>query len=272
MFKNRLDFENTALDALGCTSFPTKSLLKILFREEPALSLLDWFSDIEDVENKNLNVSIIGNGAHSIIRANEHNEKPMATKWFIVNNHSKEYCFKAFVQELCNYLVLKTVVYRTGDRDLQRAFVTFKNLVHHDGFFGIVMERLYKENLEFLLDSAIEILRKINFLQVQGVYLLHGDMKEPNIMITGSRELRIIDFGMTIYRIEFDDEEKPLENFCYFAPERSIKELLHVDIALLGLSMGGDFERFYEKAYDNLSSFHEAEPFDFGKHVGFYTE
>lgn len=273
MFKNRLDFESAALDALDTTSFPTKQLLKILFCEEPPVSLLDWFKDIEDVEDQSENskFTTIGTGSYSIIKANTQIKESPVTKWFLIDGKTNEYCFKEFVHELCNYLVLKTIVYKSGDRNLQMAFITFKNLVHHGGFFGIVMERLYEETVEFLFDDVVEILCKLNFLQVQGIYLIHGDMKESNIMITNSRELKIIDFGITIYKIEFE-EGGVLENFCNLAPTRSIKELLHVDLALLSLSMGKNFEEFYVEAYENLTNFHDVEPFDFGKHLMFYTE
>lgn len=296
MFRNHKDFENFFKSQIDPNEFPVNIMWDFICirgsyppgkysvdpslggnpaEEKAAEAFFEWLDERHFNVNELSSSSSCGkegNYGHVVIDEN----RGIARKFYldekvdgrdpiispIENSLVLIYC----LEEMINYFVFKIflgpeffnelhgIYFRNTGSDYQLAldFSILKEWNHCDDANNL---RRYFNNIENLWNY--------------GITLVHGDLKRDNIMtdcITGN--LVLIDFSISLYHIQFEEQgESPLFNYGFdgFVTAPNAK---HVDLAMLGISVGK--RRNFE--YDELYANSPPEPYSWLEYKNMYLE
>lgn len=257
-FKNRRELEVLFKRKIDPMRFPRDILWNCILTGDPCTEVnafRNWLHSCSKVTELSEVKSKKRYGNYSIVSIDK--RKGTAKKMFKIGDETLipldkpeplYYC----LAELANYFLFKAIL---GSRDLVKIkSISFRRSESH-------YQISFNSELLHFWDGSDEnrtistFFNNTEKLWKMGITLVHGDFKVNNIMETLDGDVKIIDFGISLYHITFSDpEEKPIFNTGYsetaFAPNST-----HVDLKLFvdswkKLKPFGTANDYYDSIYE----------------------
>lgn len=255
LFRSKQEFKNHFFNAVDATKFPVEILWGIFAEMKFHFpDFIKWADDsgimkttltgLEEPDSlfaggsSVVLVDLVTNKATKLFSS----ENTLAGTLFPFASPGQDPLF--FLIELCNYFIFKTVitfaeksgVITTGTWEMFNEIeslavnLDIDNQVFQVGHKSSVRSEycLYPRNLERWF-AFFQDLDKLDFL---GACLIHGDFKANNIMADLDGNPKIIDFGISLYGIFFENGDDPLVS------NNIIRHCRHYDMAIFALTFG----------------------------------
>lgn len=172
-------------------------------------------------------MEVLGRGAFTTVYKNTYNNTPCAIKYIDDKGNSKRYVRKEVniykTLKGCSHIVTM-LDYKIKSNGYIKYELLNKNLLQ-------IIPTLTKQNIEDIIDQLEIALEEIHSLGV-----VHCDLKPENIMFDQQGNLKLIDFGNSMFIHELNASKQPINTLPYRPPEYIIGANMdnRVDLWALG--------------------------------------
>ena len=270
MFANHKEFEIAFKASIDPTWFPLNILWNYVQTGDEVtgtIALYEWLSSKSSKKSPKEIKKPNGVGGGAIVKVKQ--DFGIAFKIFrnaageTVIPYRNSIPMRNCLVELANYFVFKTFIPPHFLPSVKTLFFKADN----NGYqIGYTMEALLPWNGFSDFETIANFFDVQDVLAKRGIILVHGDLKNDNIMVhkaTGG--LKIIDFGFSMYHITFEEHESPTIFNVGYNQKFTAPNCRHVDLLLFAKCINSPVHKppgFYHDYIYNMPTF---ESFDWRK-------